>query len=82
MVGWPAKEMIWEMWAAPLGTVGWPTARVTPEKLAAGGVPLATALETLEKNVAAAKGGKDRCVFFLGANSDAYDMSLMQYTLD
>ena len=44
-------------------------------------VPLATALETLEKNVAAAKGGKDRRVFFLGANSDAFDMRLMQYTL-
>ena len=54
---------------------------ITPEKLAAGGVPLATALETLEKNVAAAKGGKDRRVFFLGANSDAFDMTLMQYTL-
>ena len=54
---------------------------ITQEKLAAGGVPLATALETLEKNVAAAKGGKDRRVFFLGSNSDAFDMRLMQYTL-
>ena len=54
---------------------------ISPEKLAAGGVPLATALETLEKNEAAEKGGKDRRVFFLSSNSDAFDMRLMQYTL-
>ena len=54
---------------------------ITPEKLAAGGVPLATALETLEKNVAAAKDGKDLRVFFVGANSDSFDMRMMQYTL-
>ena len=54
---------------------------ITPEKLAAGGVPLVTALDQLGSNVSAAKGGKDLDVFFLGANSDAFDMRMMQYTL-
>ena len=31
--------------------------------------------------MSAAKGGKDLGVFFLGANSDAFDMRMMQYTL-
>lgn len=38
---------------------------VTPEKLAAGGVPLVTALDQLGSNVNTAKGGKDLDVFFL-----------------
>ena len=54
---------------------------ITPEKLAKGGVPLATALDFLERNVEVAKGGKNLRVFFVGANSDSFDMRMMQYTL-
>ena len=52
---------------------------ITPEILHETGVPLDEALETLKNNIEVAK-SKVR-VFFLGANSDAFDMRLMQYTL-
>ena len=44
-------------------------------------MPLDEALETLKNNIDAAKGKEQVRVFFLGANSDAFDMRLMQYTL-
>ena len=54
---------------------------ITSKKLSEGGVPLETALETLGKHVAAAKGEKEQRVFFVGANSDSFDMRMTQYTL-
>ena len=54
---------------------------ITPEKLHAGGVSLKAALQTLEEKLNAAKSGRQPRVFFLGANSDAFDMRIMQYTL-
>lgn len=54
---------------------------ITPNELVEGGVPLSLALDTLTKHVQAAKTKKESSIFFLGANSDAYDMRIMQYTL-
>merc|ERR1711966_642699 len=64
--------------------LGWNAVRthgITPDILRETGVPLDEALETLKNNIDAAKGKEQVRVFFLGANSDAFDMRLMQYTL-
>ena len=53
---------------------------ITPEKLYAGGVSLKAALQTLEEKLNVAKSGRKPRVFFLGANSDAFGMRIMQYS--